>query len=72
MVLNKCLNAFNKYKCSITDEFDLQQCENQIQDYIIKLQYLKYEYKKLLKNKEELENGNDFNITENKLLESSN
>jgi len=73
MVINQCLIAFNKCKESITDEHDLQQCENQIQDHNMKLQYLKSEHKKLLKIKEEIERGDvsSNNIGEN-LSELSN
>jgi len=73
MVLNKCLITFNKFKDSITDEHDLQQCENQIQDHIMKLNYLKSVHKKLLKNKEERERGDSStNKIEEKLSEPKN
>jgi len=52
----------------LKDKHALQQCENQIQEQTERLQFLKTEYEKLLKNKEQMEkdsnNKIDTNLTE--------
>jgi septal ring factor EnvC (AmiA/AmiB activator) len=48
------LNMFKMLK----DKHGLQQCENQIQEQTNRLQFLKTEYEKLNKNKEEMEKEN--------------
>jgi len=47
------LNMFKMYKNN--DKHALQQCENKIQESTQRLQFLKNEYEKLLKSKEEME-----------------
>jgi len=42
----------------LKDKHGLQQCENQIQEQTNRLQFLKTEYEKLNKNKEEMEKEN--------------
>ncbi|ORX52988.1 hypothetical protein BCR36DRAFT_582390 [Piromyces finnis] len=66
------LGLLNMFKM-LKDKHALQQCENQIQEQTERLQFLKAEYEKLLKNKEQMEKQNGSNAkVETKLNESEN
>jgi len=64
------LGLLNMFKM-LKDKHALQQCENQIQEQTERLQFLKTEYEKLLKNKEQMEKDSN-NKIETKLSESEN
>jgi len=56
------LGLLNMFKM-LKDKHALQQCENQIQEQTERLQFLKKEYEKLLKNKEQMEKERNANGT---------
>jgi len=64
------MNMFKMLK----DKHALQQCENQIQEQTKRLEFLKTELEKLIKNKEEMEkeiNGSNNNDKKDKITELS-